>query len=108
MPYMAKPYTARPYMAMPYMAKPDMARSYMTRPHMAKPYMARPYMAAAALRYNGRPETFFRNFTQEKRTLKNKKHAKKNRLKILYRMPYLKNRDLFSRANFVNMKNDSL
>ena len=43
---------------------------------------------------------FFRNFTLEKVILKNIKNAKKNRLKILYRTPYLKNRDLFSRTNF--------
>ena len=82
--------------------------------HMARPYgkaiwqshMAEPYGRAIwqprprlALRYNGRPETFFRNFTVEKSTLKNKNHANKNRLKIQYRTPYLKIRDLFSRAS---------
>ena len=91
-----------------------MAKPYGTaiwQSHMAKTYgraiwqchmaaVAAAAAAAAALRYNGRPDFFFRNFTLEKRTLKNINHAKKNRLKILYRTPYLKIRDLFSRANF--------
>ena len=71
--------------------------------HMARPYgraIWQSHMAAAALRCKGRPETFFRNFTLEKVTLCFLTNAKKNRLKILYRTPYLKNRDLFSRTNF--------
>ena len=55
--------------------------------------------AAAALRCNGRPETFFRSFTLEKVILQIEKILKK-RMKILYRTPYLKIRDLFSRASF--------
>ena len=65
--------------------------------------------AAAASRYNGGLGTFVRNwrtwnFCQElylgKSDLTNFTHAKKNRLEILYRTPYLKNQDLFSRTNF--------
>ena len=39
-------------------------------------------------------------FYSEKMTLKSQNYAKKNRLKILYRTPYSKFRDLFSRVNF--------
>ena len=88
-------------MAMPYMAKP-----YMAKPYMAKPYMAKPYgnaiwqchmaaAAAAALRCNGRPETFFRNFTLEKVTSKIGKVLKK-----LVSNPLLKSSRSFFSSQF--------
>ena len=42
----------------------------------------------------------FNRFYSKKWPSKKSNYAKKNRLKILYRMPYSKNRDLFSRTNF--------
>ena len=45
-------------------------------------------------------EKLFSRFYPKKIPSKKSKYAKKNRLKILYRMPYSKNRDLFSRTNF--------
>ena len=42
----------------------------------------------------------FSRFYSKKWPSKKSNYAKKNRLKILYRMPYSKNRDLFSRTNF--------
>ena len=98
-------------------------QSHMARPygkaiwqsHMARPYgkaiwqshMAEPYGSRGRGCRRGRglaiqweAWNYFQELYLGKVTFKNKNYTKKNRLKILYRTPYLKNRDLFSWNNF--------
>ena len=113
--HMAMPYGKaiwQSHMAMPYgkaIWQCHMAKPYgeaIWQGHMAKPSGRAICQPRPRLPPRLRPcdaiETgnFFQELYPGKSDLENWKNAKKNRLQILYRMPYLKKRDLFSRTNF--------